>query len=146
MTLCASRKWYVDIVILIASMYLLAAASGCSEEARARRSLKHVVHKEIDQFNKYHKREVKPEVFTGGGKCYRTYKERVEPVVSMRRTNSVDTPYLTTIAFTENLYLTRQRTDPAECKKDSHFILSSSDRREIIYAFSGGMWHRKEVY
>ncbi len=127
-------------------MLLLFAVSGCSEESRARYALKKIVHKEIDQFNKYHQREVKPKTYETVGGFYRIYHQRVDPVVNMRRTNSVDTPYVATIRFTEDIYLTRKRSTREETQRDIHFILSNSSKRELVYAYVGGSWKRKEVY
>ena len=134
------------VILLAMSLVVLIAVAGCSQEARARRGLKSVIHKEIDQFNKYHEREVKPKVYESGGRFYRIYHERVEPVVNMRRTNSIDTPYIATLTFTENIYLTQRRADSKESKQDSHFILSNSAKREVVYTFVGGSWKKKEVY
>lgn len=145
MTAGVSKKSYA-LFLLAMAMGLVIVLSGCSEEARARRGLSRVVHKEIDQFNKYYQREVKPNVYESGGRFYRIYHERIDPVVNMRRTNSIDTPYVATVSFTENIYLTQRRADRKECKQDSHFTLSSSAKREVVYTFAGGSWKKKEVY
>ncbi len=139
-------KRHISLFLLAMVVVFAIAASGCSEEARARRSFSSVVHKEINQFNKYYEREVKPNVYESGGRFYRIYHERVDPVVNMRRTNSLDTPYIATLNFTENVYTTQRRGDRKESKQDSHFTLSSSDKREVVYTFVGGSWKRKEVY
>lgn len=133
------------MLALVGTTFLLLVA-GCSEQARAKRMLNRVVHQEIDQFNKYHQREIKPKVYESAGRFYRVYHERVDPVVNMRRTNSVDTPYIATVGFTENLYLTRKHQSSEESRSDSHFILSNSSKREIVYTFAGGSWRKKEVY
>ncbi|RJP72771.1 MAG: hypothetical protein C4532_05390, partial [Candidatus Abyssobacteria bacterium SURF_17] len=124
----------------------LLGVAGCSEEARAHRGLKKVVHREIGQFNKYHQREVKPNVYESGGRFYRIYHERVDPLSNVRRTNSLDTPYIATLNFTEHVYLTKKHASMKECRTDSHFILSNTTKREIVYAFVNGSWKRKEVY
>jgi len=146
MTAGVSQNQYVRLFLLAMGIVFVITVLGCSEEARARRTLSSVVYKEIGQFNKYHQREVKPNVYESGGRFYRIYHERVEPVVNMRRTNSIDTPYIATLSFTENIYLTQRRADRKECKQDSHFALSNSAKREVIYAFVGGSWKKKEVY
>lgn len=146
MTVPAGRKEFVRFTLFVVCATLLAAPLACSPEARARRSLKKVVYKEIKQFNKYHLREVKPKIYLSGQRFYRTYHERIDPVVNMRRTNSIDTPYVATISFTENIYLTRRHTSGKDCAGDSHYILSRSSRREIIYAFVNGLWKKKETY
>jgi hypothetical protein len=125
---------------------LLFILAACSQEVRARRTLNGVLHEEVAQFNKYHQREVKPNVYESGGRFYRVYHERTDPVVNMRRTNSVDTPYIATVSFTENVYLTKKHPSREECRGDSHFILSNSTKREIVYAFANDSWRKKEVY
>ncbi|MBI5117337.1 hypothetical protein HZA56_12750 [Candidatus Poribacteria bacterium] len=138
-----SRRSFVRLIVLLCA---LAVTGGCSLQARAHRSLKNVVHKEVEQFNKYHQRQVKPNVYESGGQFYRIYHERTDPTVTMRRTNSIDTPYIATLVFTENIYLTRRHPTGKESKQDVHFILNSSNKREIVYTFVNGMWKRKETY
>jgi hypothetical protein len=140
------RKALIGIAIFTFCAMFLLSLTGCSEEAVASRSLKKVVRTEIKQFNKYHQREIKSNVFQSGGKFYRTFKERVDSTTSMRRTNSVDTPYIATIRFTENTYLTQRRSSSVESQKDSHFSLSHSRNGEIVYAYVGGLWRKKEIY
>lgn len=141
-----SRRTLALIPLLAGGALVFLATSGCSDEARAQRSLKKIVYKEVAQFNKYHQREVKPNVYKSLGSFYRIYHERTDPVVNMRRTNSLDTPYIATLRFTENVYLTRRHTSREDCKRDSHFILSNSNKRELVYAFAGGSWKKKEAY
>ncbi len=146
MATLASRRECARLALLAVGLALLIVAPGCSAEARARRSLKKVEYREINQFNKYHQRKVKPKVYESGGGFYRTYHERVDPVLNMRRTNSIDTPYVATLSFTENIYRTRRRSTMKESRRDSHYILASTNKREIVYTFAGGSWKRKEVY
>jgi len=146
MTVPAARKRFIRCALLLMCAACIATALGCSPESRARRSLKRVTHEEIKQFNKYHLDEVKPNSYISGDRFYRTYHDRVDPVVTMRRTNSIDTPYLATISFIENIYLTRRHTSRKECAADNHYILSSSSKREIIYAFVNSQWKKKETY
>jgi len=134
------------IAVLTAGLMLLLAFIGCSEEARAKHSLNRVVHQEIDQFNKYNRREVKPKLYISGNQFYRIYREREDPVANMRRTNSIDTPYMATLNFTEHTYLTKKHSTQKECRSDSHFILSNSVKRELVYTFAGGSWRKKESY
>ncbi len=141
-----TRKKYVRLMILSLGVTCLAAMAGCGGEASARRGLKRVVYREIKQFNRYHQREVKSNVYQSGGRFYKTFKEREDSRYSMRRTNSVGTPYVATLSFTENTYLTQRRTVYAEAKKDGHFSLAHSGKREIIYAYIGGLWKKKETY
>lgn len=146
MAVPAGRKEFVGFTLFLLCAALLAAPVACSPESRARRGLKKIVHQEIKQFNKHHLKEIKPKIYISGQRFYRTYHERVDPVVNMRRTNSIDTPYVATISFTENVYLTRRHTSSTDCAGDSHYILSRSSRREIIYAFVNGLWKKKETY
>ena len=146
MAVLAGRKEFVRFALFAMCAIFLVGTLGCSVESRARGSLKKVVHREIKQFNKYHLREVKPNIYLSGDRFYRTYHERVDPVVNMRRTNSLDTPYIATISFLENIYLTHRHTSRKDCAGDNHYILSHSSRREIIYAFVNGLWKRKETY
>ncbi len=139
-----SRKKFVLLFLLLCGFAVVAA--GCSADARAKRALKRVVHKEIKQFNKYHQREIKPNVYESGGEFYRIFHERVDPVVNMRRTNSIDTPYIATLVFEERIYLTRPHSSSKEGREDAHFILNSENKRELVYAFTGGAWKKKEVY
>ncbi|RJP25085.1 MAG: hypothetical protein C4520_02925 [Candidatus Abyssobacteria bacterium SURF_5] len=139
------RRFFVVVPSLLAIHFLL-SFSACSEEDRAKRALDQVLREEINQFNKYHQREIKVKVYESGGRYYRVYHEREEPTVNMRRTNSVDTPYIATVSFKENIYLTRKSATREDCRKDSHFLLSDSSKREIVYAFAGGSWRKKEVY
>ena len=142
-------KWRaIDCTALFVSVavFLLVAAAGCSVEDRAQRSLKKVVHTEIKQFNKFNRTVEKPKVYQSKGKFYRIYKERVEPVVNMRRTNSVDTPYIATLRFTEDLYLTRRHDTREDSSADAHFIHSGSRKREVLYAFVNGAWKKKEIH
>ena len=134
----------MPIVIMLTIAFI--SITGCSEEAIANRSLKKVVHSEIKQFNKYHQREIKPKVYQSGARFYRTFKERVDATTSMRRTNSVATPYIATIRFTENTYVTQRRSASVESQHDSHFSLSNSRNGELVYTYVGGMWRKKEVY
>lgn len=140
------KETSTQIAVLVAGLMLLLMFIGCSEEARAKRSLNQVVHQEIDQFNKYNRRKVKPEPFISGNQFYRIYREREDPVVNMRRTNSIDTPYMATVNFTEHTYLTKKHPKADECRHDSHFILSNSEKRELVYTFAGGSWRKKESY
>lgn len=146
MTVSLTRRYFLRLAVLALGTHLLFCVTGCSAKARARRGLRRVVYREIKQFNKYHRREVKPAVYISRGRFYRTYKDRVDHVVNMRRTNSLDTPFIATLSFTENTYNTRLRAAREESAGDSHFILSRSKKREIIYAFTGGSWKRKEIY
>ena len=139
-------KVFNRLMVFALGAILLAAAPGCGSEAVARRGLKRIVHKEIKQFNKFHRREVKPNVYKSGSRFYRTYKERVDATETMRRTNSVDTPYIATLNFTENTYLTKRRNEFGEAKMDVHFIRTQSVKRQIIYAYVGGLWKKKETY
>ncbi len=134
------------LLFLLLGLAYLFGLSACSEEATAKRTLSRVRYEEIDQFNKYNQREIKPMVYESGGRFYRVYHERTDPVVNMRRTNSLDTPFIATLNFTENLYLTKKHQEWEECNRDSHFILSNSAKREVVYAFSGGSWKKKETY
>ncbi|UCD57047.1 MAG: hypothetical protein JSV16_14725 [Candidatus Hydrogenedentota bacterium] len=140
------RERFERLALLFVGVAFVITTVGCSDDARARRSFKRVVYKEIKQFNKYHQREVRPHVYESDGRFYRVYHERVDSVVNMRRTNSLDTPYIATLSFTENVYLTRRRPSRQDSKRDGHFILSSSSRREMIYAFVHGLWRKKEEY
>lgn len=142
----AGRRAFIRLTVVLIGAAVLTSTSGCSAEARARRGLKKVVHKEIKQWNKYYQREVKPNAYHSGGRFYRVFKERVNPTVTMRRTNSVDTPYMATISFTESRYVTRRRATAEEAKKDVHFILSNTRKGEVIYTFVAGSWKKKEVY
>ena len=146
MAVPTGRKACIRFALLATCVVFLASTFGCSPESRARRSLKRLAHKEIKQFNKYHLREVKPSIYISGDRFYRTYHERVDPIVNMRRTNSIDTPYIATISFVENIYLTRRHTNRKDCAGDNHYILSNSAKREIIYAFVNGLWKKKETY
>lgn len=119
---------------------------GCSAEARAKRGLRRIAYKEINQFNKYHQRDVKPKVYESRGRFYRIYHERINPVTNMRRTNSIDTPYISTLTFTENIYLTHRRSTKEEAARDSHFILSNPRKREILFTFVNGSWKKKEEF
>jgi hypothetical protein len=132
--------------ILLIGALALASFVGCGAEARAERSLKSIVHEEIRQFNKYHQRVVKRNVYQSAGGFYRVFKERVEPTVTMRKTNSPNTPFVGTIAFTEDTYLTTLRSASAAAQKDAHFSLSKSAKSEVVYAYVGGRWRKKEVY
>jgi hypothetical protein len=132
-------------VLAVGLMFFLAFI-GCSEEARARRGLNRVVHQEIDQFNKYNRRKIKPQEYISGNQFYRIYHEREDPVINMRRTNSIDTPYMATLNFTEHTYLTKKHSSAEECRRDSHFILSNTVKREIVFTFAGGSWRKKESY
>ena len=138
--------WRVRVAILSIGALALASLAGCSAEARAERSLKSVVHEEIKQFNKYHKRKVKSNVYQSTGGFYRVFKERGEPKVTMRKTNSLTTPFVATIAFTEDTYLTGLSSDSATAQKSAHFSLSKSAKSEVVYAYVGGRWRKKEVY
>ncbi len=142
----ADRRRRIQSAFLAMGTVFLIVALGCSVDARARRSFKKVVHKEIKQFNKYHKGEVKPNVYQSDRRFYRIYHERVEPVINMRRTNSIDTPYIATLGFTENIYRTRRRATQKEARQDVHFILANASKREVVYAFAGGSWKKKETY
>jgi hypothetical protein len=138
------RRKLGHLVLLLCVLAMVTA--GCSAQARAKRALKRVVHKEIDQFNKHHQRQVKPNVYESSGQFYRIYHERTDPTENMRRTNSIETPYIATLVFTENIYLTRRHPTGKESKQDAHFILNSSNKREIVYTFVNGMWKKKETY
>jgi hypothetical protein len=131
---------------LIFGLSLALCLTACSEEGRAKRALNSVIHEEIDQFNKYHLREVKPKIYESSGQFYRVYHEREDAVPNMRRTNSVDTPYIATINFTENIYLTRKHRTWEDSHRDIHFILSNSVKRELVYTFASGSWRKKEIY
>ena len=148
MTTFVGQKRFVYLAVVGIAAVSLASTLGCSAEARARRGLRSIVHEQIKQFNKYHRREIKPTVYQSKGRqrFYRTYKERVDPVKNMRRTNSIDTPFIATLRFVENTYLTDRRKTAEEAGRDSHFILSTSRKREIVYAFVGGTWKKKEIY
>ena len=146
MSIPDGRRALIGIAIFTICAIVLASTTGCSEDAVANRSLKKVVHTEIKQFNKHHQREIKPTVYQSGGRFYKTFKERVDSTTNMRRTNSVDTPYIATIRFTENTYLTQRRSSSAESQKDSHFSLSGSRKGEIVYTYVGGLWRKKEIY
>ncbi|GAB4343067.1 MAG: hypothetical protein Kow0099_21140 [Candidatus Abyssubacteria bacterium] len=146
MALAGQRRTALLVSFLTLSVAAMAVITGCSAEDRARRSLKKVEYKEINQFNKYYQREVKPKVFESQGQFYRVYHERVDPHVTMRRTNSIDTPYIATVRFTENIYLTKRHPTMKEGIQDTHFILSGSSIREIIYAYVNGEWKKKETY
>ena len=146
MAALTGRKAFIGLLTAVIGAVFLVGALGCGGEAGARRGLRRVVHKEIKQFNKYHQREVKPYVYQSGGRFYRTFKERVDARQSMRRTNSLDTPYIASLSFTEDTYLTQRRATAAEAKRDVHFILSNSSKREIVYAYVGGLWKKKETY
>ncbi|NQU09018.1 MAG: hypothetical protein HQ583_10670 [Candidatus Abyssubacteria bacterium] len=148
MTTFVGGKRFVYLAVVGIAAVSLASTLGCSADARARRGLKNIVYEQIKQFNKYHLREIKPTVYQSKGKqrFYRTYKERVDHVQNMRRTNSIDTPFIATLRFTENTYLTQRRDTADEAGRDSHFILSTSRKREIVYAFVGDMWKKKEIY
>jgi hypothetical protein len=130
----------------ILGLSLLLCLAACSEEARAKRALNSVLHEEMGQFNKYHLREGKPKIYESGGQFYRVYHEREDPVPNMRRTNSIDTPYIATINFTENTYLTRKHRTWEDSHRDSHFILSNTVKREFVYTFASGSWRKKEIY
>jgi len=141
-----SRRVFVNSAAFIMATLLLFSTTGCSAKARASRSLKRIAYKEIKQFNKYHLREVRPNAYISGRRFYRTYKERTDHVVNMRGTKSPSTPFVATLGFTENTYLTTPRASREESIRDSHFVLSESKKREIVYAFVGGLWRRKEIY
>jgi hypothetical protein len=141
---CRKAISFVPIVIILTIVSI--SATGCSEEAVANRSLKKVIHAEIKQFNRYHQREVKRNVYQSNGRFYRTFKERIDATTSMRRTNAVETPYIATIKFTENTYVTQRRAASVESQRDSHFSLSSSRKGELVYTYVGGLWRKKEVY
>lgn len=145
-SLMGKRRMTVAASCLVASIGIMAIIAGCSAEDRARRSLKKVVYEQINQFNKYHQREIKPKVYESAGQFYRVYHERVDPDISMRRTNSIDTPYIATLRFTENVYLTKRHPSMKEGALDVHFILSGSSTREVIYAYVNGVWKKKETY
>jgi competence CoiA-like predicted nuclease len=146
MVISEGRPASVHIAMFAICAMVLASVTGCSEEAVAKRSLKKVVHQEIKQFNKYNQREVKLKIYQSGGRFYRAYKERVDSTTSMRRTNAVDTPYIATIRYTENTYLTQRHSTYAESKKDTHFSLSGTRQGEIIFTYVDGLWRKKEIY
>jgi len=146
MAISSVRRSVFIVAILAMCSLALASMTGCGEEAVAKRSLKKVVHEEIKQFNKYHQREIKSNVYQSRGGFYRMFKERVDPETTMRRTNSVDTPYIATIRFTENTYLTLRRPTSAEAQHDSHFSLADSINSEVVYTYVGGAWRKKEIY
>ena len=136
----------VWLFLLLTGIGCLLGLSACGEESRAKRALNRVLHEEVKQFNTYHQREVKPSIYESGGRYYRVYHERTDPVVNMRRTNSIDTPYIATINFTENVYLTKKHASREGCSRDGHFILSNTSKREMVYAFANGSWRKKEAY
>jgi hypothetical protein len=136
----------VQGAILLTVVLALASFAGCSAEARAERSLKKVVHEEIKQFNKYHKREIRHNVYQSTGGFYRVFKERVEPTITMRKTNSPGTPFVATVAFTEDTYLTELSSDSVTAQRSAHFALSKSAKSEVVYTYVGGRWRKKEVY
>lgn len=138
------KRWIRSAVLAMAAVSLIAMI-GCSLEAYARRSFKKIVYKEIKQFNKYNIKEEKPKVYKTGKGFYRIYKERIEPTTNMRRTNSIDTPFIATLVFTENVYATRRQKTMAEARGNSHYILSNSSKREILYTFVDGGWKRKQT-
>ena len=142
----AVRRRLVRTAAVVTMTAFLASVFGCSSETLARRSLRKVGHREINQFNKYHQREVRPKVYISGMQFYRIYHERVDPKMNMRRTKSADIPFVATISFTENIYLTPRRDNGEDSKTDSHFVLSKSKKREIVYTFVDGSWRRKEIY
>ena len=133
-------------VILLIGALALTSFVGCGAEARAERSLKAIVHEEIKQFNKYHQRVVKRKVYQSVGGFYRVFEERGETTVTMRKTNSPTTPFVATIAFTEDTYLTPLRSGSVEAQKESHFSLSKSVDSEVVYTYVGGRWRKKEIY
>ena len=141
-----SRRAFLSAAFLIVTAVFLFSASGCSTRARAQRSLKRVVYEQINQFNKYHLREVRPKAYISGRRFYRTYKERIDHEVKMRSMKSPKTPFIATLSFTENTYLTTPRAKREDAIEDSHFVLSESKKREIVYAFVGGIWRRKQTY
>jgi len=138
------KRWMRSAVLAVAAVSLIAMI-GCSLEAHARRSLRKIVYKETKQFNKYNIKEEKPKVYKTDRGFYRIYKERIEPTTNMRRTNSIDTPFIATLVFTENVYVTHRHKAMAEARADSHYILSNSSKREILYTFVDGGWKRKQA-
>jgi len=146
MTVPTDRRVLPGVTLCALAVMLVVSVSACSEESRAQRGLKKVVHEELKQWNKYYRREVRDQVYQSRGRFYRTFKERVDPLVTMRRTNSVDTPYIVTISFTENSYVTKPKAAAREAATDSHFVLQNTRKSEVIYTFSLGTWKKKEVY
>jgi hypothetical protein len=124
----------------------LGLTTGCSAEARAKRGLKRLVYENITQWNKYHQRDVKPNAYQSAGRFYRVFKERVDPTENLRKTNSKTTPFVATIGFTENTYLTARHASAADAKRDSHFSLSKTRKGEVVYALVSGTWKKKEIY
>ena len=145
MTERISRKRWIRSAVLAVAAVSLIAMIGCSLEAHARRSFKKIVYQETKQFNKYNKKEEKPKVYKTDKGFYRIYKERIEPTTNMRRTNSIDTPFIATLVFTENVYVTHCRKTMTEARGDSHYILSNSSKREILYTFVDGGWKKKQA-
>lgn len=135
------------IYVPVAAILAIATVSvaGCSEEAVASRSLQKVVHEEIKQFNKYHQRE-KYRVYQSAGRFYKAFKERTDYSTDIRRTNAVDTPFIATLKFTENTYVTTRRAGSVDAQKDSYFSLVKSESSEVVYTYVGGMWRKKEIY
>ncbi len=144
MTAPAHRR--ARAAILLIGALALASSVGCGAKARAERGLKKVVHTEIRQFNKYHQREIKSNVYQSVGGFYRVFKERGEATVTMRKTNSPGTPFVATIAFTEDTYLTQLHAGSVEAQMDAYFSLSKSKKSEVVYTYVGGMWRKKEIY
>ncbi len=140
------RRAFTRAVVLSIGALAMMSAAGCSAQARAERGLKEVVHREIRQFNKYHQRKVKPNVYQTIGGFYKVFKERVKPVISMRQTNSPRTPFVATLAFTEDTYLTQIHPGSVDAQRDAHFSLSTSKESEVVYTYVGGMWRKKEIY
>lgn len=145
MTERIGRNYWMRSAVLAVGVASLIAMIGCSLEAHARRSFKKIVYQEIKQFNKYNRKEEKPRAYKTDEGFYRIYKERIEPTTNMRRTNSIDTPFIATLVFTENVYVTHRHKTMTEARGDSHYILSDSSKREILYTFVDGGWKKKQA-
>ncbi len=146
MVVVAAKRNPEYYAVLLFCIVVCISSAGCGKEARARRGLKKAVHENIEQWNKYYQQEVKPNVYQSAGQFYKVFKERVDPEVEMRSTNSAVTPFVASIGFTENTYLTGLHSSYAGARDDPHFSLSKSKQGEVIYTFVGGAWKKKEIY